>query len=140
MCDLFDLMHEVWISNNCIDCDRVTINNKHRKVTFFCRFNANSYWIFNWEQSIRRESTFNVNRNKYLTILLPWKDNKEAIWPDMIQVGGVSVSGITIFSRSKYTVIVTGETLVLNKIFPGFMLGKSLLYAGTNHILPTFPV
>ena len=28
------------------------------------------------------------------------------------------------------TVNMTGETLVPNKIFPGFMLGKSSLYAG----------
>ena len=30
---------------------------------------------------------------------------------------------------------VTGEALVLNKIFPGFMLGKPLQYP----IFPTFP-
>ena len=36
------------------------------------------------------------------------------------------------FMGSPYIVNVTGETLVPNKIFPGFMLGKSLLYAGTN--------
>ena len=36
------------------------------------------------------------------------------------------------------TINVTGETLVSNKIFPGFMLRKSLLYAATNPIFPTF--
>ena len=33
-----------------------------------------------------------------------------------------------------YTVNVTGETLGPNKIFPGFMLGKSLLYVVTISI------
>ena len=38
-----------------------------------------------------------------------------------------------------YTVNVTGETLVLKKISPGIMLGKSLLYGGKNSIFKTFP-
>ena len=33
---------------------------------------------------------------------------------------------------------VTGETLVQKKIFPGFMLGKSLLYVVKNPIFPNF--
>ena len=36
------------------------------------------------------------------------------------------------------TVNMSGETLVPNKIYPGFMLGKSSLYTGTNPIFPTF--
>ena len=34
---------------------------------------------------------------------------------------------------------VTGDTLVLNKGFPSFMLENSLLYAERNPIFPPFP-
>ena len=37
------------------------------------------------------------------------------------------------------TVNVTGETLVLKKIFPGFMVGNSFLYIKTKPIFPTLP-
>ena len=40
---------------------------------------------------------------------------------------------------SRYTVNVAGETLVLNKDFPIFILGKYLLNAGKITIFPTFP-
>ena len=48
-------------------------------------------------------------------------------------------TGVSFDNPIERTVNVTGETLVLYKIFPGFMLGTSLLYAGTNPIFPTFP-
>ena len=41
-------------------------------------------------------------------------------------------------SYQNRTVNVTGEILVLNKIFPGLLLSKFLLYADTNSIFPSF--
>ena len=41
-------------------------------------------------------------------------------------------------SKIRYTVNVIGETLVLKKYFAGFLLGKSLLYAGQKPIFSTF--
>ena len=42
-------------------------------------------------------------------------------------------------SDCHHTVNVTGETLVPNKIFPGFMLLQYLLYTVSNPVFPTFP-
>ena len=50
----------------------------------------------------------------------------------VLVIKGLNVAGA-------FTVNVTGETLVLKKYFVGFLLGKSLLYAGKIPIFQTFP-